>query len=516
MWTEYITVGSLDETLRLLAERGGKARLIAGATDLMLEIERGARPGIQTLIDITRLPDLDRISLEEDESIHLGPLVTHNAVAASKLLREHAFPLVSAAWQVGSPQIRNRATVAGNLITASPANDTITPLMALGARATLASVAGTRRLALEELYTGVRKTVLKPDEMLVDISFPALKAAPDGSRGQRGTFLKLALRRVQAISLVNAAIILDLGPAASGRRKRSNEASPQVKSATITLGAVAPTIVHAFEAEAYLVGKELTDAVVARAAELAAEAARPIDDVRGSSAYRRAMVRVLVRRGLQSLCVGQIEPGHAEQVEVPEAPVLLAGPRTANDRPESGGPSSVVHGHDQPIHTIINGKEHTFTSGHHKTLLRLLREEGGLTGSKEGCAEGECGACTIFLDGKAVMACLVPAPRAHGSEIVTIEGLAALESRSSLRGTPQQAAGLQRLHPVQAAFVADGAVQCGYCTPGFIMAGAKLLEERPRPTRDEIAQAITGNLCRCTGYYKIVQAIEDASSTQTQ
>jgi xanthine dehydrogenase iron-sulfur cluster and FAD-binding subunit A len=468
MWNEYHIPATIDETLKLLAGKGEKARLVAGATDLMLELERGLRKGIEMVIDITRLPDLDHISLDENEIIHLGPLVTHNTVAASKLLRERAFPLVSAAWQVGAPQIRNRATVAGNLVTASPANDTITPLMALRAWVMLASTRGNRRVPLEEFYTGVRKTVLQPDEMLVDIAFPALK------KNQRGTFMKLGLRRAQAISLVNTAIVLNLEDGV-------------IKSACITLGAVAPTIIHAPEAEAYLVGKELTEDVIATVSELASQASRPIDDIRGTAAYRRAMVNVLVKRGLQSIWEGQ------ERAQVPEAPVLL---QSKDDRPGTiSKPWSMLHGQPSTIHTTINGKEYTFTSGHNKSLLRLLREEAGLIGTKEGCAEGECGACTVFLDGKAVMACLVPAPRAEGAEIVTVEGL-------SVEG---------ELHPVQRAFIEDGAVQCGYCTPGFIMSAAKLLEERPQPGRNEIMQAITGNLCRCTGYYKIVQAIEDAS-----
>jgi len=463
MWREYYTVSSTDQAIRLLTEKGARARIVAGATDLMLELERGVRKGVDTLIDVSRIPGFDRISLDEDNRIHLGPLVTHNDAAASALLRARAYPLARAAWEVGAPQIRNRATVAGNLITASPANDTITPLMALGASVTLVSTRGERTVPLAEFYTGVRKTVMQPDELLVDISFPAL------SESQRGTFIKMALRRAQAISLVNAAVILDVQAGA-------------VSSAAITLGAVAPTIIHAREAESYLAGKKLTDEVIAEAARLAMEASRPIDDIRASAAYRRELTRVSVLRGLRSIRDG------TEREGMPENPVLLQGKNSEFRIMNYEYPTT-------PIETTVNGKKMVFERGHEKNLLRLLRDEGMLIGTKEGCAEGECGACTVFLDGKAVMACLVPAPRAHGAEIVTVEGLADGE----------------RLHPVQEAFIQSGAVQCGYCTPGFLMSAAKLLEERPQPTRNEIEQALTGNLCRCTGYYKIIEAVEAAS-----
>jgi xanthine dehydrogenase iron-sulfur cluster and FAD-binding subunit A len=469
MWQTYINATTIDDVLDTLSERGERARIVAGATDLILELERGVRKGIDTLVDVTRIPGLDRISLDEDGFIHLGPMVTHNHCVESKLIRERALPLARAAWEVGAPQIRNRGTVAGNLITASPANDTITPLMALGASVMLGSVNGTRKVPLKDFYTGVRKTVMKPDEMLLDISFPAMTST------QRGAFIKLALRRAQAISVINVAVVLTLEV-------------DSVKSASITLGAVAPTIIHAPEAEAYLIGKKPTDDVLEEAARLAMNASKPIDDIRGSAAYRREMVRVCTLRGLRWLRDG------GDQFGVPEEAVLLWGVSSPLSVSRHSTPSD-------PIETTVNGKKYIFNSGHDKTLLRLLREEGELIGTKEGCAEGECGACTVFLDGKAVMACLVPAPRAHGAEIVTIEGLA-------LSGAAGED---EALHPVQEAFIQDGAVQCGYCTPGFIMSAAKLYEEKQNPTRDEIEQAITGNLCRCTGYYKIVQAMEHAA-----
>jgi len=467
MWQEYINATSTDEVIKILADKKESARVVAGGTDLILELERGVRKGIETLIDVTRIPTLQQITIDEDDVIHLGPLVTHNDCVASKLIRDKAYPLARAAWEVGAPQIRNRGTVAGNLITASPANDTITPLMALDASVTLLSARGERIVPLKEFYTGVRKNVMQSDEMLVDISFPAM------TKKQRGTFIKLALRRAQAISLVNVAIILTLK-------------DDTVKSASITLGAVTPIITHAVEAEEFLAKKKLTDKNIAKAAELAMQAAHPIDDVRGSAAYRREMVKVITKRGLTAI------RDEDEKAGMPKKPVLLQGEKT--DHPLPGSVEFPV----SPIETTINGKKYSFQSGHNKTLLRLLREEGMLTGTKEGCAEGECGACTVFLDGQAVMSCLVPAPRAHGADIVTVEGLSDGD----------------KLHPVQEAFIEHGAVQCGYCTPGFLMSGAKLMEEKDNPTKNEIEQAITGNLCRCTGYYKIVEALEDASKTK--
>jgi len=467
MWERYISVRTLDEALAALAEHAGRARIVAGATDLILELERGARPGVRILIDVSRVPGLDGIVLGSDGRIHLGPLVTHNLAAASPLIQARAFALARACWEVGAPQIRNRATIAGNVITASPANDSITPLMALDAAVTLRSRSGERSVPLREFYTGVRKTVLRQDELLTDIAFEPL---PEGARC---TFVKLALRRAQAVSVVNVAVVLKW-------------AGSEVARAAITLGSVAPTIVHALEAEAYLAGKAPTDATLARAAELAAGASRPIDDVRSSAAYRREMVRVCTMRALRALAAGSERQGY------PEKPVLLV---EAKERPGGRLSSAFDHGPGSAIETNINGKPRVFRTGHDKTLLRLLREEGGLIGTKEGCAEGECGACTVFLDGKAVMACMVPAPRAHGAAIVTIEGLA------------QDG----RLHPLQQAFLDQGAVQCGYCTPGFLMSGAMLLAERAHVDDSDIRQSITGNLCRCTGYYKIVAAFEQAA-----
>src|SRR5512142_2987875 len=140
MWEQYIHAVDVADAIRALAKNPQTTRIVAGATDLILELERGVRKGVTTLVDVSRVPGLDQISLDEDGQTHLGALVTHNAAAASPLVQRYGLPLAQACWGVGSPQIRNRGTLAGNLITASPANDSITPLMALDARVLLRSL----------------------------------------------------------------------------------------------------------------------------------------------------------------------------------------------------------------------------------------------------------------------------------------------------------------------------------------------------------------------------------------
>lgn len=147
------------------------------------------------------------------------------------------------------------------------------------------------------------------------------------------------------------------------------------------------------------------------------------------------------------------------------------------------------------IHITVNGERKEVAAGIGQRLIDLLRDTLGLTGTKEGCGIGACGACTVILDGRAVNSCLVPAIAADGHEILTIEGM--MEDG--------------KLHPIQEAFVKHHAIQCGFCTPGLVMSARALLDRNPFPDREEIKKAIEGNLCRCTGYEQVIEAILDVA-----
>ena len=474
----YVAPTSLDDALGLLAAAGGRARPVAGGTDLLLELERGGRPGVDTLVDLTRIPGLDEVRVS-DGVAHLGPLVTHNLVVGSADLVAGALPLAQACFEIGAPPLRNRATVAGNLVTASPANDTISALLALGASVTLRSATGSRTVPLDGFHTGFRTSLLAPGELVTDIAVPLL------GPGARGLFVKLGLRRAQAISVVHLAMVIEADPD-----------EPQlVREARLALGSVAPTVVLSDPFAAALRGRVLDDAAIAEAVGAAVATAAPIDDLRATAAYRRDAVAVMTRRALEVLRAGD------ERATWPARPVMLWG-RTDGRAAGSATPVDLRAG--EPVTAMVNGRAVTAGGAAGTTLLGWLRDhastEGGtsLTGTKEGCAEGECGACTVHLDGIAVLSCLVPAGRASGATITTVEGLADATTGA--------------LSPLQQAFVDRGAVQCGYCIPGFLMAGASLLAERPDADRAAVCQGLAGNLCRCTGYYPIIDAHEQLAA----
>ena len=502
----YVAPASLADALEILAELGPAARPVAGGTDLLLELSRGARSGVEALVDLSAIAGLDAIIVTGGDPgrgqgaggrgrVELGPLVTHGAVVGHDRLRAAALPLAQACLEVGGPPLRNRATVAGNVVTASPANDTISALMALEAELTLASVRGERTVAVSDFFTGYRTTVLEPDELITKIAFDALDESPgmanegrdyadqpgiaSGSQGKspdvgrRGVFVKLGLRRAQAISVVHAAAVGRFG------------SDGAVQDLVLALGSVGPVVVTVPAATELARGRRLEEAA-AEVAEAAASGVEPIDDLRATARYRTRTVKVAVERALRTLAAG------TEAAAWPASPPRLA----AGGQPTRPEPRRDLTDDDH-IEATVNGYRRRAAGAASATLLDWLRDELDLTGTKEGCAEGECGACTVHLDGRAVLACLTPAARASGAAVVTVEGLAAEDGDR---------------HPVQAAMEAQGGVQCGFCTPGFVMSAAKLIEEAPSPTDEQVAHGLSGNLCRCTGYYPIIAAVKAAAA----
>lgn len=469
----YISPASLDEALAIMASLGDRAKPVAGGTDLVVELDRGAHQGVEALVDLSRLGELGTIEINDGDQVRLGAMVTHNQVVGSELCRDRLLPLAQASLEVGSPQLRNRATVAGNIVTASPANDTISALMALGAEIEIASTGGHRRLVpIAEFFTGFRTTVLEPHELVTAIVVPAL------ATNQRGVFVKAGLRRAQAISVVHLAMVVSL------------DDGQTVTAASLALGSVAATVIMVPDFAEALVGRNLDATAIATATQAAVDAATPIDDLRATAEYRSSVVGTMVSRGLTAIA----ENRQAERWPV-DMPLLVTGAHS--DAAATGIDATVA----DTIDCVVNGESVSAAGAVGITLLDWLRDEANLTGVKEGCAEGECGACTVILDGQAIMSCLTPAARAAGSTLVTVEGLAEDTGH---------------LSPIQDAFIQTGGVQCGFCTPGFLVSCDALLEEHPHPTLDQVKRGLSGNLCRCTGYKAIEAAVELAvSSTNT-
>jgi carbon-monoxide dehydrogenase medium subunit len=277
---EYIRPHRLAEACDILRQQQGRVKVLAGGTDLLVRMkDREIEPRV--VVDIGRLKELHDIRIQ-DRWVWIGPLATHQEIAASELILEHGRALAEGAFRVGSPQIRRRATIGGNLVNASPAADTVPPLFVLGAEVQIASAEGERWYAVEDFFRGPGETILKPDQMVTALRFPQRNDDRTVSR-----YEKFGTRNALSVAVASVAAAAARAP------------DGKVHWIRIALGSVSPMVLRAGEAEQVLAGQALDGELIGRAARAAAGQCCPIDDVRGSAWYRRELVSVLLARILQ-------------------------------------------------------------------------------------------------------------------------------------------------------------------------------------------------------------------------
>jgi aerobic carbon-monoxide dehydrogenase medium subunit len=276
---DYFEPQTLDEAVALLSRHNGTANVLAGGTDLLVEIKEQIRKP-DHVVDIKKIPGMDRISFDPATGLKFGSLVTAREIEISADVGRDYRGLAQAASEVGSIQVRNRATIVGNICRASPSADTLPPLIADGAAVTVFGPSGERRVALDDFFLGPGKTVLRSDEIVTRVEVPSV--APHSA----GIYIKHGRRKAMELATVGVAVSLTLDGAVCRRIR-------------IVLGAVAPTPIRAKKAEAVLAGHMLEESLIEAAAQTAMEESRPISNIRGSAAYRREMVRVLTARAIR-------------------------------------------------------------------------------------------------------------------------------------------------------------------------------------------------------------------------
>jgi len=281
---EYYAPDSLQEALASLEKFGQKARILAGGTDLIAQMKAGrVQPSI--IIDVKKIAELNRLELSADNTIHIGAAVPLSKITAFPAVIQQFRILHQGCSLIGSDRIRNRGTMGGNICNAAPSADSAPALLCLGARAIIAQSKGNRIVPLQDFFQGPGRTVIAPDELLVEIEIPA------SPKFSAGSYLRHTPREEMDIAVAGVAVFLVLNP-------NSNKC----QEARIALGAVAPIPVRVPQAEAILAGNILNKAVIEKAAEAAATAASPISDIRSSADYRRELVKVLTRRALENTC----------------------------------------------------------------------------------------------------------------------------------------------------------------------------------------------------------------------
>ncbi len=481
---EYFAPTTVEEALALIARYGEEAKVLAGGQSLVPLLNyRLARPRV--VVDINRLP-LDGVSVE-DGRLRLGALTRHWTLQESGEIARLCPVLAEAAALIGNVRVRTLGTLGGSLAHADPAAELPMVMVALDVRLSLEGRRGRRAVSASEFFKGYLATALEPDELLSAVEVPV-------TRGM-GHAVEEFARRAGDFAIVAVAALVRL------------DRTGRVEDARLAFAGVAPTPVRALRAEDVLRGHEPTAERLGLAAMTARDALSPESDAFVSAAYRRHLAAVLTRRALARA----VERARRDYARTDAAPSPQPSPSGGSGSRFSalaagGGEGQGEGGHDAEralmhraregrvmrVTLTINGRERELEVLPHQTLLDVLRDTLGIFDAKEGCGEGVCGACTVLFDGRPVSSCLVLAPMVHGHSILTLRGL---EEDGEL-------------HPLQEAFVGHGAVQCGFCTPGMLLTAFAFVERNPRADREAIRRALAGNLCRCTGYAKILDAVE--------
>ena len=280
---EYKIPNTIEETIELLWQAEGKAKIIAGGTDLVIGLRNGGQSP-QSIIDITRIEELRKIE-EKNGTVSIGAAVTHSEIAASSLVKKYGKVLSDAASEIGSPQIRNIGTIGGNIINASPAADTIPPLVVLNAMGRIMSKEGGKQVPIYQLFKGPYKTNLKPHELLTQITFQKL------SSNMKSSFIRLARRDAMAIARMSVAIIL---------RIEKN----RIKDVRIAVGSVTPTPQRMSEAEAFLKGKSPDEESLQKASLKVSDTMIRQSGIRPSTSYKKPVVEALFMRAMKKVLEG--------------------------------------------------------------------------------------------------------------------------------------------------------------------------------------------------------------------
>ncbi|MEA3376499.1 MAG: FAD binding domain-containing protein [Chloroflexota bacterium] len=465
---EYYEPGTLDEAIGVLSRYGQRARVLAGGTFLLVQMKM-EQQAPECLVNVGKLPGLAEVRAV-DGHLEIGALASIWDLRKSAAVQGGYTALAEACAAFGSTQIQLTGTIGGNVCNGSPASDTVPALAALDAELVLVGPDGERTLPVERFLVGPGETAIEDGELVRAIMLP------DPEAGAGSAFVKIS--RVRA----------DLAKAsAAARIVREGEC---IVDCRLAFGSVGPTVIRACTAEQMLIGQTFSVESALAAGRAAAEEVAPIDDVRSSAWYRREVVKALTHDVLQAAWE-RAARGRAARERGSGAELRSARAEGRGVEALDGLRLGPEEGHT--ITLTVNGQERRLTVVPNELLVNVLRERLDLTGTKYGCGIGECGACTVLLDGVPTLSCLTLAVAADGSEVTTVEGL--------------EGAGGE-LDALQEAFIEHAAFQCGYCTPGMLMMTKHLLEENPRPSEEDIRDYLKGNRCRCTGFAAIVRAVE--------